>query len=187
MKTVYLVRHGDYDYQDASLETEGQGLVEIGRQQAQLTADWFQGLNINFTALHSSDYLRARQTAHAISTGLSLDPIQVSLELRECSDIYYQDILQSPFSAEAAFAQHFSPSISNDYSYEIVVCHANLIRYFLSRINGWSKEEWRRTMVPNCSVSEVRIDTDGVLSVGILASDAHLPDELRESLDDFDW
>ena len=89
MKKIYLVRHGDYDFRDLREPTVGQGLLPVGVKQAELTADWFHSLPHDFSAIHCSDYVRARQTAEVISSRLSKVSLYVSEKLREYDDVYY--------------------------------------------------------------------------------------------------
>jgi serine/threonine-protein phosphatase PGAM5 len=189
MKTIYLVRHGDYDYKDKNSETEGQGLLTIGVEQAQATAYYFKQLNKLFSAIHCSDFLRTIQTAEIIAKKLSTPEqkptFQTWEELQECADIYYQDFPDAIYPAVTAFHRHFTHNNSTGNVYEIIVCHANLIRYFVSKIQGWTREEWERTLISNCSITEIVITDSGICHVNNFANDDHLPIDLREIMYDF--
>ena len=182
MKTVYLVRHGDYDYRDASPATHGQGLMPTGIQQAEITAYWFSSLPYKVTSVHSSDYLRAKQTAEIIVSHFPDLSVQTWQELRECNDVYYKEQVKPFRPADIAFQRFFQSSESCD-QYEVVVCHANLIRYFLSRIQEWSKKEWEESTLGNCSISEVEVRESGNMSARSVERDEHLPEHLRERVE----
>lgn len=66
--TIYLVRHGQSEWNVASLmqgRTSGVPLTKTGIQQARAIAKRFQ--KIKFAAIFSSDLMRARQTAQIIA------------------------------------------------------------------------------------------------------------------------
>lgn len=186
MKTIYLVRHGDYDYKDKNSETDGQGLSVMGVKQAQATAAWFKQLNKPFSAIHCSDFLRTKETAEIIAAALETPTqkptLQIWQELQECADIYYQDFPGAVSPAVTAFHRHFTHNSHAGNVCEIIVCHANLIRYFVSRIQRWTREKWESTLIPYCSITEIVItDSDGC-RINHLANDEHLPVDLREDM-----
>ena len=185
MKTIYLVRHGEYDYKDISTEVEGQGLTVDGIKQAKATAGWFKKLGKDVTSIYSSDYLRAKQTAEIISFNLKGLTVEVSRELRECRDIYYKELPNTSHVTERAFHRHFGHHLDDGEYFDIIVCHANLIRYFLSRIQDWSQQEWQKRAIPNCSITKILMQGDGQFVVPFIARDDHLPVNLRENIDEF--
>ena len=79
--TIYLIRHGETpDNQRRVLQMPDSPLSQTGTQQAQKLAQRLATLSIS--AIISSDYLRARQTAEALNHYHQLPPIQDPL-LRE--------------------------------------------------------------------------------------------------------
>ena len=97
--TIYLVRHGETNW---NLERRYQGQKDVplnatGIRQAQLTAQTLNGNS--FSALYSSDLLRAVQTAQEISKKVNL-PIITNPALREINQgvwegQYIKDVLDS--------------------------------------------------------------------------------------------
>ena len=61
-RTLYLIRHGEYDWDDQP--TPHKGLTRRGRKQARLTARRLRTLPA--TAIYSSDLRRAVETAEII-------------------------------------------------------------------------------------------------------------------------
>ncbi len=64
-RTIYLIRHDDYDHEDR--RDIGRGLVPLGIAQTRLVADRLRSLPDEMTSLHSSTMTRARQTAMIIN------------------------------------------------------------------------------------------------------------------------
>lgn len=97
--TIYLIRHGETDW---NLERRYQGQKDIplnatGMRQAQIAAQTLNGNS--FSALYSSDLLRAVQTAQEISKKVNL-PIITNPALREINQgvwegQYIKDVLDS--------------------------------------------------------------------------------------------
>lgn len=84
MANLWLVRHGQTDWNRMG-KWQGQSpdapaLNDVGRAQVLALRDQLKGLHIS--AIHSSDLLRARQTAELIANPLCL-PVNFDLRLRE--------------------------------------------------------------------------------------------------------
>ena len=69
-RTIYLVRHGQYDHADERDEFTGRALVPLGVAQARLLAARLKAMPAAFTSLTSSTMTRARQTAAVIQHDL---------------------------------------------------------------------------------------------------------------------
>lgn len=64
---------------------------------------------------------------------------------------------------EAAFRRYFhraSPEQKKD-SYEVLVCHANIIRYLLLRALQLPPQAWNSFALPHCGVSIICINPVG--------------------------
>lgn len=180
MNSIYLIRHGDYDFRDQRDAGVGQGLTERGRQQARLTADYLQGRVRARARLLCSDLVRAMQTAQFIADGLGL-PRESRTDLRECLDTDPRSFDVWPEREEAAFQAYFLEYFQTEERVDedlVLVCHANLIRYFVYRIQCLLGEEWGRPYIGTCSISQFDVAPDGrLIPVGIGDTD-HLPDAL---------
>lgn len=64
------------------------------------------------------------------------------------------------------------------HEFEIIVCHANVIRYFLCRALQIPPETWLRLCTFNCSLTYLTIRPTGTVSCRMLGDVGHLPYEL---------
>ena len=79
---IILIRHGETEW-NSQLRMQGHSnsaLSEVGRGQIQALGEWMG--NVSFDHIYSSDSLRARQTAEAI-TQYSGDTLQFDQRIRE--------------------------------------------------------------------------------------------------------
>jgi probable phosphoglycerate mutase len=79
---IILIRHGETEW-NSQLRMQGHSnsaLSEVGRGQIQALGEWME--NVSFDHIYSSDSLRARQTAEAI-TQYSGDTLQFDQRIRE--------------------------------------------------------------------------------------------------------
>jgi len=63
------------------------------------------------------------------------------------------------------------------HEYDIVVCHANVIRYFALRALQLPPEAWLRFAPYNCSITHLKITPAGYVSLYALGDVGHLPME----------
>ena len=96
MTDIWLVRHGQTDW-NLTGRWQGQatgapGLNDMGRAQALALRDQLQ--DVNFSAIYSSDLLRARQTAELIAEPLGLI-VALELHLREINLGVWEGMLSS--------------------------------------------------------------------------------------------
>jgi len=61
------------------------------------------------------------------------------------------------------------------HEYEIIVCHANVIRYFLCRALQIPPEAWLRLSTFNCSLTYLAIRPTGTVSCRMLGDIGHIP------------
>ena len=78
---------------------------------------------------------------------------------------------------EAAFRTYFHrpPEKQLQDSHELIVCHANVIRYFLCRALQVQQEAWLRFSLNHCSITWVSIDNRGQVLVRGIGDADHLP------------
>ena len=67
VRTIYLIRHGDYAPQKDNIPDTEMVLTPLGIAQARLAAGRLKSMNINFNSLISSTMTRAIQTAGVIN------------------------------------------------------------------------------------------------------------------------
>ncbi|KAG7362068.1 histidine phosphatase superfamily protein [Nitzschia inconspicua] len=66
-------------------------------------------------------------------------------------------------------------SEQSKHEFEIIVCHANVIRYFLCRALQLPPEAWLRLCTFNCSLTYLTIRPTGTVSCRMLGDIGHLP------------
>ena len=182
MRTIFLIRHGDYRLdeikkldrnltleQHYELHTKEGGLTPIGKKQAEQTAKRFSSLQID--AIHCSSLRRAVETAKIIAEQFPGIKIQRSKLLWECVPsipkkfiqhehfryISENDVDQWKRQADEAFDRYFKSTRRSD-KHEIIVSHANLIRYLICRALDVQPDVWFNMIIDNCGISEIRIE-----------------------------
>ncbi|AYU83783.1 phosphoglycerate mutase family member 5, putative [Leishmania donovani] len=138
-------------------------------------------------AVHVSDMTRAKQTADLILEAFPEDVRlrkDVDPQLRERIPCAVQPV--RPFTpsaedmhvAEAVFERYFHRPVESGTSVEIIVGHANMIRYLTMRALQLPPEAWLRTSLPHCSVTTITIRGTGHVSLVGMGSYGHLPPDM---------
>ena len=178
MRTLVLVRHGQYD----SLTGE---LTELGRRQAATTARALR--RHEFDAIHCSTLIRAEQTASILKKGLgSRLPIRRSRLLCEAlptpvpgltkrGDLpsLRQNLLRMQ-RAHARLAQPFRGERR-----ELVVAHGNLIRLFVCLALEVEPVAWLKMRIHNCGISVLVVKSRDEEILASYNETQHLPQALR--------
>jgi serine/threonine-protein phosphatase PGAM5 len=185
-RILYLVRHGNFDTEARPPDGLGGSLTTLGRRQARLTAKRLSQLPID--VIYHSDLHRAAETAALIAEQLPAVPLRPSRLLRECTPglphvfaEYFKDYAPEQLErerqqAERAYQRFFKLTRRGERR-EVLVCHGNIIRYFLSRVMQAPSSVWTGMDVRQGSISEVELQAawrrvNGLSDVG------HLPPEL---------
>ena len=183
MHYVYLIRHGLYDRDDKVDDRVGNGLNATGREQAAFIADRLASLPVKYHSLVSSTLLRAMQTADIMSGPMHMSVVRDSL-LSECTMTSSRpDYMANHSAAEiaecdaqvaAAWDKYFRATPEAD-TYDVLVCHGNVIRYLVSRAVGLDTKEWGRFDVGNCSLTVVQVLPNGSTRLAIYSDVGHVP------------
>jgi serine/threonine-protein phosphatase PGAM5 len=80
--------------------------------------------------------------------------------------------------ANQAWEKYFIPIHGMD-RHEVIVCHGNILRYFVMRALQVPPEAWIKTDVYNCAISEVIIREDGEMLLLSHNDHGHLPPEMK--------
>ncbi|XP_071123495.1 serine/threonine-protein phosphatase PGAM5, mitochondrial-like [Mytilus edulis] len=169
---IFLVRHGQYKVQGRTdLE---QSLTSLGERQADLAGKRLQQYGYTYTRLVSSRMTRAKDTAcviketineiqheetYLLTEGAPIKPEPLVDGWNPDKDPFYQDSVR----IEAAF-RHFinrPDATQTEDSYEILVCHANVIRYFVCRALQLPPEAWLRMSLNHGSITWLTILNTG--------------------------
>jgi serine/threonine-protein phosphatase PGAM5 len=187
-RTLYLIRHGQYDHADTADADVGKHLVPLGVAQARMTGARLRGLPFEITSLTSSTMTRARETAVVIGAEFPELEREQSRLLRECTPTTWRaDVMADlePGEAEAcegqlesAFAEYFVPSADGE-RHDIIVAHGNVIRYFVTRVLGVDPHSWLVMSVGNASITIVRIRPDGRMKLLAVGDMGHLSPNMQ--------
>ena len=81
---------------------------------------------------------------------------------------------------EAGFRKHIhrADASQDKNSVDVLVCHGNVIRYFVCRALQLSPEAWLRFSVHNASITTVTVQASGRVSVSGLGESGHLPPDM---------
>jgi broad specificity phosphatase PhoE len=139
-------------------------LTALGRRQAKRVGRRLA--SVGFRVMHHSDMLRAVETAEIIASELDIAiPIRPSKLLREgvptlpcpwLPNLTRAQARQHRARMDAAYDRYFKPPRSGQRE-ELVVAHANIIRYFVSRALGDSVAKWARVSLTQGSVTVIAV------------------------------
>uniref|UniRef100_A0A0B6ZG88 Serine/threonine-protein phosphatase PGAM5, mitochondrial n=1 Tax=Arion vulgaris TaxID=1028688 RepID=A0A0B6ZG88_9EUPU len=182
---ILLIRHGQY-FDNAAIDKE-RFLTSLGRAQAELTGQRLKELDLPYTILISSTMTRALETAELVHKYLPDIEHVTDDSLREGAPIPpepplgswrpEQKFFQDGARIESAFRKYFyraDPNQKED-SYEVVVCHANVIRYFICRTLQFPSDAWLRFSLAHCSFSHIVIRPSGRVTVNAIGDHGHIP------------
>ncbi|XP_065322192.1 serine/threonine-protein phosphatase PGAM5, mitochondrial-like isoform X3 [Gordionus sp. m RMFG-2023] len=183
---LFLIRHGQYNLEGSSdFERE---LTSLGQNQAQITGERLREFNHPFARIFHSSMTRAKQTAEFIHKNFPDLPLVSCDLLREGAPVPPEpaikhwkpeasEFFQQGIRIEAAFRKYFHrahPEQTQD-SYEIIVCHANVIRYFVCRALQLPAQAWLRMSLNNGSITMITIRPDGRVLLRALGDSGHIP------------
>jgi broad specificity phosphatase PhoE len=183
MRTLYLVRHANFDVDAEPADGLEGSLTALGRRQARWTARRLAKFPIG--ALYYSDLRRAAETAQIIAEALPGVPVRAARVLRECmpavsadmaeyfADVPADEMAAGTAQAEAAFARFFKPSRAERH--EVLVAHGNLIRYLVLRALDAPGELWMHMDIYQCGISIVQIAPDGQTQLIAHNDTGHIP------------
>lgn len=188
-RTLYLVRHGQYRIH---LRENG-GLTDKGKTQSHLTAQALSGYP--FSVIYCSPVLRAVQTADIIAEELAAVERHDNEALRECipsiptryaayfagshPDLTTERVTDCAERLDSAYREYFRPNTLEKDTYELIICHGNVIRYFVSRVLNLDGDGWSNMLINNCGISRILIDHDGQSFLVSHNDIGHIPEDLR--------
>ncbi|XP_073321723.1 serine/threonine-protein phosphatase PGAM5, mitochondrial isoform X4 [Pagrus major] len=184
-RNILLIRHSQYNLSGNS--DKERILTPLGREQAELTGQRLAALGLKYDILIHSSMARATETANIISKHLpGVDLLSCDL-LREGAPIepvppvthwkpdavYHEDGAR----IEAAFRRyiHRADPKQKEDSFEIIVCHANVIRYFVCRALQFPPEGWLRMGLNNGSITWLTIRPSGRVALRTLGDSGFMP------------
>ena len=185
IRYLYLIRHGVYDRVDSLDDRTENGINGLGREQARLLGRRLARLPVKPRVLVSSDLTRARETANEIGAILHMTPELDSL-IAECTPSSTRpgfdeqhdaaEMAQCRSNLEAAWSKYFTTSPERD-THDILVCHGNVIRWFVSRALGNDVRNWTSLDIGNASLTIIAVRPDGTTRLVVYSDVGHLPVE----------
>jgi len=180
---IYLIRHGDYTRDRSTDEVSGNGLNALGHEQAKLLGARLAALPVKPASLVTSNYKRARETADDIGQALGMTPTVDSL-LHECNFTSDRpDYMRNDTRAEIAacdsnfahaWAKYMVPTPQRD-RHDVLVCHGNVIRTFVSRLVCGDSRHWPTMEIGNGSLTVLAVRADGRMKLVCFSDVGHLP------------
>ncbi|XP_048752657.1 serine/threonine-protein phosphatase PGAM5, mitochondrial-like isoform X2 [Ostrea edulis] len=182
---LILIRHGQYNLD--SKEDSERILTQLGRKQADYCGRRLKEADYPYTKLISSTLTRAVETAEIIHKHLPHLSWEKESNLCEGAPIPPEppvghwrpekSFFQDGPRIETAFRQlfHRAEAEQTKDSYEIVVCHANVIRYFICRALQFPPEAWLRISLDHASITWVTIRPSGRVSIRRLGDSGFIP------------
>ncbi|XP_026104271.1 serine/threonine-protein phosphatase PGAM5, mitochondrial isoform X2 [Carassius auratus] len=182
---IFLIRHSQYNLKgDGDKERI---LTPLGREQAEYTGQRLAVLGLKYDVLIHSSMTRATETAHIISKylpgvelvscdllreGAPIEPVPPVTHWKP-EAVYHEDGAR----IEAAFRRyiHRADPKQKEDSYEIIVCHANVIRYFVCRALQFPPEGWLRMGLNNGSITWLTIRPSGRVALRALGDSGFMP------------
>ncbi|KAL5249203.1 hypothetical protein ACHWQZ_G018154 [Mnemiopsis leidyi] len=195
-RRLYLVRHGQYELEKQN--DKDKILTELGRQQAECTGKHLARLGVKYSDLVVSTMTRANETGEIILKQLHDSDVKV---LGESFEVDKTDMLreghpidcvpyhrfkpdswefQDGARIEAAFRKYFHRAhySQKEDSHEIIVCHANVIRYLVCRATQNPPEGWLRMSLANGSITEVTMEPNGKVFISGIGDKGHMPSNM---------
>jgi len=188
-RIIYLIRHGYYNESDERDEFTGKELTPLGITQARLVSARLNGMAVHFTSLTSSTMTRARQTAMVIKEDFpDLKLNQNELICERTPPSWRKDIMMGVDTTEKekcvenlekAFKEYFVPSPDEKDRNDIIVCHGNVIRYFVTKVLNVDTMSWLQMSIGNCSLTIIRIKPDGSMKLVSFNDVGHIPPNMQ--------
>ena len=188
-RTIYLIRHGEYNSDDDRDPDVGKDLVPLGIAQTRLLSARLKSIDVDFTSLISSTMTRARQTAMIINKDFPELELRQSKIIRECTpptwreDIMAEEseseLVECVDNLEKAFTRFFIPSSDINDKHDIIVCHGNVIRYFVTKVLNVDTMSWLQMTIGNCSLTIIRIKPDGSMKLISFNDLGHIPHNMQ--------
>lgn len=172
-RLVVLVRHGQYE------PAPDGPLTEQGREQAALTAAHL-GRTFSFNLAYASTLLRAKQTAHVIAQGLELrvrhSPLLAEGFPTKAPGHPTDSLRADAERFQAAFERFFKAPKKR--STDLLVCHGNIIRYFVCRALGIPPKVWLKFGTNHTGITRIVVKGNGDMGVASYNDTSHLPRKL---------
>lgn len=202
MTELYLIRHGNAKKRKGASYLTAP-LTELGRQQADLTGEFFSSSRITFDGYYSSPLKRACETALIIGTHIDQEPDTCAgleeMEYREFPATLAVELFARTGLLNNYFQTHAGKIVRHPVLGRVsrvmtgilnahpqgrvgVVAHGGIVSGVLAWYFPRERERWWRMNVGNCSITRLEIEPaharllgmDEVDHLGALRALAHM-------------
>lgn len=183
-RTLLLVRHGHHSLDPVADPAQGPPLTAVGLDQAKLAAKRILQSGLAIDAVVASPMLRSQQTASAIVDALKGARLVTLHDLTECTPPMPPAQMTTLKNADELHAcadqfdrvydAYFRPAAGHQ-SAQILVAHANVIRYLVARALHMDPTAWQLFSLSHASLTTVRIEADGSMLVPGVGDIGHVP------------
>ncbi|CAK5089247.1 unnamed protein product [Meloidogyne enterolobii] len=187
-RNIFLIRHGQYKKEKAK---EKKKLTPLGREQAEFLGKRLTMAKnqLKIDKCVFSTLIRARETGEIMAKQMPHLKIGCTLDsmLEEGAPYpgnpsfgwnpgFFQ-LHTDGARIEAAFRKYFHRAklSQKEDSFELIVCHANVIRYFVCRILQYPPERWVVFNLAHTSITWIEIKPDGHIFIKTVGDFGHLP------------
>jgi serine/threonine-protein phosphatase PGAM5 len=187
-RTLVLLRHGHHSIEPAADLAKGPPLTLLGREQAKLAAGRLKASPFALDTVVASPMLRSQETAQAIVAVVPAARLVTSSDLTECTPPMppaQAVTLNEPGALTACaeqfdrvYAAYFRPG-ERAGSGQVLVAHANVIRYLISKALGMDSKAWQQFSIGHSSMTTLRIAPDGSVVVLGVGDVGHVPADKR--------
>lgn len=176
---LFLVRHGDYDSNTLSDPATGPGLNDLGKEQAAFLASRLGTLPIAFDTITTSQLARARETGDIVAARLR-KPLQRDANLNETrppgDGVPASAVAPSAEATlQRAWNRYVVPAPSGTVAHDLLICHGNVIRWFVVRALGADSRQWSRMQIANTSITVIEILPNGSTNLLLFNDASHVP------------
>jgi len=193
VRTLYMIRHGAYDTADERPDSVGKALTPIGIAQIRLVAARLRGMPVRFTSIRSSRFTRARESARVLAADFPDLVVRPTALLNECTPPTWRadvmadedpaDVVACTAQLEAAWKEFTTAPAAGSESNDILVCHGNVIRWFVTKALRVDTMAWLQMGLANASLTTIQVRADGTARVLGYADMGHLPPNMQTGLD----
>ena len=132
---------------------------------------------------------RAIQTSQVIHNDFPQIIFEQSDLIIECTPpTWREDVMAETNTAEVedcvdnlekAFQKYFIPSPDDKDRNDIIVCHGNVIRYFVTKVLKVDTMSWLQMSISNCSLTIIRVLPNGNMKLDAFSDYGHIPENMR--------
>jgi serine/threonine-protein phosphatase PGAM5 len=172
-----------YDRDSTLSDVVANGLNALGHEQAHLVGARLAALPIQPASLIASNFRRARETAEDIGQEMKRAPTIDTL-LHECTPTSdrpgnlrtrnAEEIAACDSNLARAWARYVVPTPDAD-RHDILVCHGNVIRWFVSHAVDNDPGRWPWMEIGNASITILAVRPDGTTRLVCFSDVGHLP------------